>query len=57
MPYKCSKCGEPIIEEQVAKTVEKFGNALCNKCILARNHSQMQKFPLNKLRVQNAVES
>lgn len=35
MPYKCSKCGEQITEEQVAKTVEKFGNALCNKCILA----------------------
>ena len=35
MPHKCSKCGEPITEEQVAKTVEKFGNALCNKCILA----------------------
>jgi phage recombination protein Bet len=35
MPYKCSKCGAEITEEQVAKTVEKFGNALCNKCILA----------------------
>lgn len=34
MPYKCSKCEEPITEEQVAKTVEKFGKALCNKCIL-----------------------
>lgn len=34
MPYKCSKCGAEITEEQVAKTVEKFGKALCNKCIL-----------------------
>lgn len=34
MPYKCSKCNSDITEEQVAKTVEKFGKALCNKCIL-----------------------
>lgn len=35
MPYKCSKCNSDITEEQTAKTVEKFGKALCNKCILA----------------------
>lgn len=34
MPYKCSKCNSDITEEQTAKTVEKFGKALCNKCIL-----------------------
>lgn len=34
MPFKCSKCEETITEEQVARTVGKFGNALCNKCIL-----------------------
>jgi hypothetical protein len=45
MPYKCSKCGEPITEEQVTKTVEKFGNALCNKCILASVEDSVEGAP------------
>lgn len=42
MPYKCSKCGEPITEEYATKTTEKFGRALCENCVFDESSREGQ---------------